>query len=100
MLCPLSIALRGVELRSLDFGGESLKVGVDDVRGWQLLVCGFERSACFYLLPASPPVQLSGRSHDTLACGLLADPPLCSHEGSAHRSACGHCKRSGRGAGD
>ena len=38
VLCPLSIALRGVRLMSLDFGGESLKVGVDDIRGWQLLV--------------------------------------------------------------
>ena len=38
VLCPLSIALHCVELRSLDVGGESLKVGVDDVRGWQLLV--------------------------------------------------------------
>ena len=70
VLCPLSIALRGVELRSLDFGGESLKVGADDVRGWQLLHCGgFKRSACFYLLLAFPPTQLSGLSHDTLACG-------------------------------
>ena len=38
VLCPLSVALCGVELRSLDFGGESLKVGVDDVKGWQLLL--------------------------------------------------------------
>ena len=38
VLCPLNVALCGVELRSLDFGGESHKIGVDDVRGWQLLV--------------------------------------------------------------
>ena len=68
VLCPLSIALRGVELRFLD--GES-KVGVDDVRGWQLLVVVLKGLRVFYLLLASPPVQLSGRSNDTLA-GLWA----------------------------
>ena len=55
---------------------------------------------CFYLLLASPPVQLSGRSHGTLACELLADPSLCSHEDSVRRSACAPCAYSGRRAGD
>ena len=38
VLCPLSVALCGVELRPLNLGGESLKIDIDDVRGRQLLV--------------------------------------------------------------
>ena len=42
MLCPLSVALCGVELRPLNLGGESLKVCIDDVGGRQLLVVVLE----------------------------------------------------------
>ena len=38
VLCPLSVALCGVELRPLNLGGESLKVCIDGVGGRQLLV--------------------------------------------------------------
>ena len=38
MLCLLSVALCGVELRPLNLGGESLKVCIDDERSRQLLV--------------------------------------------------------------
>ena len=38
VLCQLSLALCGVELRSLNLGGESLKVCIDDVGGRQLLL--------------------------------------------------------------
>ena len=38
VLRSLGIALCGVELRPLNFGGESLKVRIDDERGLQLLV--------------------------------------------------------------
>ena len=42
MLCPLSVALCGVELRPLNLGGESLKVCIDDVGGRQLLLVVLE----------------------------------------------------------
>ena len=38
VLCPLSVALCGVEHRPLKLGGESLKVCIDDERSRQLLV--------------------------------------------------------------
>ena len=38
VLCPLSVALCGVELRPLNLGGESLKICIDDDRSRQLLV--------------------------------------------------------------
>ena len=37
VLCPLSVALCGVELTPLNLGGESLKVCLDDERSRQLL---------------------------------------------------------------
>ena len=38
---------RRVLLSTLDFGGEDLKVGVDDVRGWELLVVALEGKLVF-----------------------------------------------------
>ena len=43
VLCPLSVAVCGVELRPLNLGGESLKVCIDDERSRQLLVVVLER---------------------------------------------------------
>ena len=62
VLRPLSVALRGVGLRPLDLGGESLKVGVDDVGGRQLLVVVLEGQLVFTFFPHIHP-------H-----GRLADP--------------------------
>ena len=42
MLCPLSVALCGVKLRSCKFSGECLEVCVDDVRDLELLVMVLE----------------------------------------------------------
>ena len=42
VLCPLNVALCGVELRPLNLGGESLKVLIDNERGRQLLVVVLE----------------------------------------------------------
>ena len=50
MLRPLSVALCVVELRSLNFCGERLKVGVYDVRGWELLVVVLEDEFVLTLL--------------------------------------------------
>ena len=52
---------------------------------------GFLTYFCSYPFPASSPARLSGLSHDSRVCGLPADPPLCSHAGSARRSACAPC---------
>ena len=50
VLCPLSVALCAVKLQSLNFCGKSLKVSVDDVRGWQLLVMVLESEPVLALL--------------------------------------------------
>ena len=50
VLCPLNVALCGVKLRSLNICGESLKVSLDDVRVWQLLVMVLEGELVLALL--------------------------------------------------
>ena len=68
VLCPLSIALCGVELRSLNFGSESLSRR-RLCKGLAAACGGSGRLVCFYLLPASHPYScLAGPT--TLASGL------------------------------
>ena len=50
VLCPLGVALCGVELGSLNFSGKSLKVSVDYVWCWQLLVVVLEGELVLTLL--------------------------------------------------
>ena len=50
VLCPLGVALCGVELGSLNFSGKSLKVSVDNVWCWQLLVMVLESELVLALL--------------------------------------------------
>ena len=54
VVCPLGVALCGVELGSLNFRGKGLKVCVDDVGGWQLLVVVLVGDLYSYLLLAFP----------------------------------------------
>ena len=49
VLCFLGITFCGVQLGPLYFGGESLKVSIDDVRGWELLVVVLECEVVFIL---------------------------------------------------
>ena len=88
MLCPLSVVLCGVELRSLNFGGESLKVCLDDVGGAAAACGGSGWLACSYPFPASPPARLSSLSHNTQDYGTPACLLLRSHEDSDRKSTC------------
>ena len=45
----LGVALSRITATSFDLGGEGLKVGVDDVRGWELLVVVLEGQLVFTL---------------------------------------------------
>ena len=99
VLRSLGIALCGVELGPLNLGGEGLKIRIDDERSRQLLVVVLKED-CSYPFPASPPARLSGLFHDSRVCGLPADPPLCSREGSPRRSACAPCVCFGHREGD
>ena len=69
VLCPLSVALFGVELRPYNLGGESLKVGIDDERSRQLLVVVLKGELVLILfrhlhpdcgLPNSPTIKFMG----------------------------------------
>ena len=53
VLCLLSVALFGVEFRTLDFGCKCLEVGIDDVRRRQLFVVVLKVILLRHLYPSS-----------------------------------------------
>ena len=73
-LCSLGVAFCGVKLRSFKLGGESLKVGINDERGRQLLVVALKGELFFLPSSASPPGLQSAQSLDSWDCGHTADP--------------------------
>lgn len=50
LLCLSGVAFCAVDIWSLNLGGKSLKVRIDDVRGWQLLVVVLECELVLILL--------------------------------------------------
>ena len=99
VLCPLSVALWGrAQVPQLWWWEPRSR------RRWCRVLAaacgGSGRLVCFYLLPASPPVQLSGRSHDTLAYGLRVGLLDNSRGDSARRSTCAPCTCFGYREGD